>query len=400
MQFIRSDCLKPGMRLAKPIYNKNGVMLYERNSKLTPQGIESIRNFELIGIYILEPAEPVPPLSKEDIEFEQFQTIAVFQLRDCMKMIASGRQPEKLSSLIHSIISRYGSLDHKLNFTQNLRSPADYVYKHSISTAILAAMIANELRMPREFQESCVMAALLYDFGELLIPPEITEKTEPLTKEELKVVRECRKKGFDYLNPDIRTVSFPKDVLKIISQMIYLTNTNSTEPSERITRTNGTKLLQVAARFDRMTAMSLSEEPASELTAIRFLKEYPDDYEPKMIRALAKSINIIPRGSCVDLSNGQKAMVLEENLIDYSKPLVLDFSSNTVYDLRIPAVFEKVQVLDIMKTMDNRISIDEDTLKQFTADDHIKNVMNNFRKKQQRIAARRAKKKPVRKKLL
>ena len=58
MLFIRTDDLKPGMRLAKPIYNKLGVMLYDRDTRLTQQGIESIRNFELIGIYILEPAEP------------------------------------------------------------------------------------------------------------------------------------------------------------------------------------------------------------------------------------------------------------------------------------------------------------------------------------------------------
>lgn len=57
------------------------------DTRLTQQGIESIRNFELIGIYILEPAEPVPPLSDEDIAFEQFQTISMFQLRDCMDMI-------------------------------------------------------------------------------------------------------------------------------------------------------------------------------------------------------------------------------------------------------------------------------------------------------------------------
>ena len=56
MLFIRTDDLKPGMRLAKPIYNKLGVMLYDRDTRLTRQGIESIRNFELIGIYILEPA--------------------------------------------------------------------------------------------------------------------------------------------------------------------------------------------------------------------------------------------------------------------------------------------------------------------------------------------------------
>ena len=56
MIFVKADELKKGMRLAKPIYNKNGVMLYERDSRLTEQGIISIQNFGLIGIYVLEPA--------------------------------------------------------------------------------------------------------------------------------------------------------------------------------------------------------------------------------------------------------------------------------------------------------------------------------------------------------
>jgi len=82
MQFIRSEELRPGLRIAKPIYNKDGVLLYERNSRLTIPAINSIRNFDLIGIYILEPAEPVPPFTREDIEFEQAQTIYLFKLKD------------------------------------------------------------------------------------------------------------------------------------------------------------------------------------------------------------------------------------------------------------------------------------------------------------------------------
>ena len=64
MIFKRTDELKPGMRLAKPIYNKNGVLLYDRNTELTFPGINSIKNFGLIGVYILEPAEPLPPLTR------------------------------------------------------------------------------------------------------------------------------------------------------------------------------------------------------------------------------------------------------------------------------------------------------------------------------------------------
>lgn len=388
MQFVRTNDLKPGMRLAKPIYNKLGVMLYERDTQLTPQGIESIRNFELIGIYILEPAEPVPPLSEEDIAFEQFQTITMFQLRDCMNQIRDGKQPEKLPVLVQSIISQYGQMDHKLNFTQNLRSSADYVYKHAISTAILTAMLCHTLRMHGAFMETCVTAALLYDFGYLLVPEHIMEKTTPLTEEEAKIVRECRKLGFDRLNPSDGSIQFSQEVLKNISQIIYLTNAAAPDASQRINRTSGAKILQVADRFDRLTAMSLTSEPQSEVLAIKYLWEYPEQYDPKVVTALSQSIHILPRGACVDLSNGQKAMILEDNPQDYSKPLILQFSDNKLYDLRDPEVFNSIQIQDIMKTMDNRIAIDENTLKHFVADTHIREVANAFRAKQLRIAMR------------
>ena len=56
MLFVKVDELKPGMRLGKPIYNKNGVLLYDRDTKLTMQAIYGIKNFRLLGLYILEPA--------------------------------------------------------------------------------------------------------------------------------------------------------------------------------------------------------------------------------------------------------------------------------------------------------------------------------------------------------
>lgn len=126
MQFVKTADLKPGMRLAKPIYNKMGVLLYERDTLLTMQGINSIENFGLIGIFILEPAEPVPPLSREDLEFEQFQTIYVFKLKENMDRLQANQAPVSLSDLVRDIQTHYGSLDHKLNFAQNLRSSADF----------------------------------------------------------------------------------------------------------------------------------------------------------------------------------------------------------------------------------------------------------------------------------
>ena len=104
MQFVKTESLKMGMRLARPIYNKDGVLLYERNSKLTYQGMKSIKNFGLIGIYILEPAEPVPPMSAEDIEFERFQTMSVFAIKEELGRILQTKKAPKIQVIASNII--------------------------------------------------------------------------------------------------------------------------------------------------------------------------------------------------------------------------------------------------------------------------------------------------------
>ena len=169
MLFVKTEDLKPGMRLAKPIYNRLGVLLYERNTNLTPQGINSIKKFSLIGIYILEPAEPVPPLSEEDLRFEQFQTVYMFRLRDELSKLGKGNPPDKLYDLAQNILKEYGRLDHKINFSQNIRSSGDFVYKHGLNVAILCALITHKLGFAYEEQLAIVEAALLYDIGYLYL---------------------------------------------------------------------------------------------------------------------------------------------------------------------------------------------------------------------------------------
>lgn len=382
MQFIRTKDLKPGMRLAKPIYNQSGVLLYERDTKLTVQGITSIENFNLIGIFILEPAEPLPPLSQEEIEFEQFQTIYLFKLKDNIKQIQLQNPPETLSELVEDILQRYGSLNHKLHFTQNLRSSADFIYKHSISTAILSAMIANTLKLTHTEKTVLVYASLLYGLGYLTVPNSLLDKSTPLTEDDRHTIQLHLEKGYQLLQSVHGNFQLPDISLEMIHRFIF-TNRKELLSDSSISPVTLKLLsiLSVAVEFDQLTAMNLNQTPMSEIAAIRRLQVLPDLYPSKVVSALAKCIHILPTGCCIDLSNGSKALVLEENPDDFSRPLVLDFLSNKVWDLSDDEVFHEIHIVDTMKTMDNRIKIDQETLKQFTADETIRALAERFRRR-------------------
>lgn len=386
MKFVRTDHLKAGMRLAKPIYNKNGVLLYDRNSVLTEPGIISARNFGLVGVYVLEPAEPVPPLSREDLEFEQLQTVYIFQLRECLDLIAKRKRIEPLPKLLNNIIQHYGALDHRVNFNQNLRSSEDFMYKHAISTAILVSMISSRLHYDHQQQITLAAAALLYDIGYSHVPKNILDKeSDTLSTSDREVLQHSLERGIEPLGMHRSDFDFFPRALALMQAYVYADYPEKLAimPDEELQ--GMVKILRVADQFDQMTAMNIGHEPVSEISAMKLLSADATRYDKQIVATLAECIHIVPQAANIDLSTGDKGIVLVENATNYMRPVILRLGDNKIYDLSSEADFRKIQILDIMKTMDNRISVDEETLKQFVPDEKLKELTAHFRERLQKI---------------
>lgn len=372
MIFVKVDDLKTGMRLGKPIYNKNGVLLYDRDTKLTMQAIFGIKNFNLMGLYILEPAEPLPPMSEDDINFERFQTMAVFSIREDLDLIAMGKKDKGLDWLVSLVMKNYGVLDHKINFVQSLRSSEDFVYKHVLNVAILSSLIAGQLGVKGGRLNQIVKAAVLHDIGVMRlkevpdgadVDPEIRKVIKSNTDDILRVYG-----GLD------------DEVLRLISQMqeIYVREGTGDTIPEALKMNVNANILYIADTYDRMTAMKSAAEPTSEVLAIRYLLDNEDRFEPMIVNALIKAINILYPGVCVELKvtkkeitgevveRTEKGLVIKGNDDAIFEPMVIEFRTNNLYDLSLPSVKSEVQISDVMKTMDNRIQLDRDLLDQFS----------------------------------
>ncbi len=392
MIFVKTEDLKAGMRLAKPVYNRLGVLLYDRESELSAQAISSVQNFGLIGVYVLEPAEPAPPISPEEIAFERFQTIYIFRLKEALEQIQEGKRPKDLYSLAETIIQEYGALNYKFPFSQNLRSKEDYYYKHCLNVAILCAMISHVLKLDHENTVATVTAALLHDIGMLSLPDEIQDKNEKnLSQADIEIINHYMQQGYQLLQPITNPYDIPSLALRTVGQVCQIYYHPDHPQSHRIRFTIPSRILLLANAYDTMTAMNTNSAPTSDLYAIEFLKKHPEYYDTDVLTGLTESIQIIPRGCCVELSNGQKAMVVEENLQDFMAPVLLQFSDNRIIDLSHPETAKRLQIVEIMKTMDNRIKIDEETLKHFSTDRHLVSELEKIRRKRPRPQ----KKKPI-----
>ena len=390
MKFYKPQELKAGMRLAKQIYNKQGVLLYERGSVLTEQIITSIQNFGLLGVLILEPAEPLPPISEEEREFEQLQTSYMFRLRDCLIAISKGTNPEDFPALISAIYQKFGTINHRAAFSQTIRSSEDYNYKHSVCLAILSAMTAHQLNFTPEETSNLIAAALLADFGYLYVPKTIMAKRDDdLSSMDLLSIEQYRTKAFHLLQQETNPFGLRDRTFATLTEFLKVPRKENPDLDTSSFNLN-TKILMVADKYDRMTAMSLNYEPVTPIKALRHLEACSSLYEPAVVRAFSRALAFLPVGQCVELNTDHQGLVIGENPNDIFRPLVLDFKSNKVLDLDNPNLREVLEVNDLMTSMDMRYICDEETLKQFVPDERLQVMTRRIRLRLERAKKREA----------
>ena len=105
---------------------------------------------------------------------------------------------------------------------------------------------------------------------------------------------------------------------------------------------------------------------SSEIVAIRHLMNDEIEYNPDVVDALLSSINILQPGVCVEMTNGDRGLVIAANNNNVLEPFVLSFRDNKVHNLGDSSESKELQIKDIMKTMDNRHVVDNDMLAQYT----------------------------------
>lgn len=360
MQFVKTEDLKVGMRLARPIYSKKGVLLFERNSKLSAFAIDSVRNFGLLGIYILEPAEPLPPMSEEDLEFERFQTQTIYSIQKEIQNILDDNKhvSVQIQMLSDLVIKEFGHLDGKFNFYQNLRSKEDYVYRHSFNVAVLCALMCHAMNLRRDEQLQTVMAAMVHDIGKIQLGGDLICRDD-LTDEERHQIYHEQTNSADMIEKAFNPNG--AGIRRVCTQAAMIQNQCAPAALHKLIM--GARILTVANRYDEMTAMTIGGETKSEVMAIQELLEYPDIYDPQVVNALIRSVNILFPGVSVELNTGDRALVLVENAESILRPTVLCFSDNTILDLS-QRLYNDIRIVDIMKTLDNRCIMDEESLKK------------------------------------
>jgi HD-GYP domain-containing protein (c-di-GMP phosphodiesterase class II) len=182
--------------------------------------------------------------------------------------------------------------------------------KSAVNTAVLAALIAEELKLPDPRITAVVSGALLHDAGMLRLPQGILTKRGVLSKAELEQIQTHPLHSYQIVCKELQ---YPEAVgLVALQHHERWDGTGYPRQLAGAAIDIGARIVSVADAFEAM----VSEKPyRNSMVGYRAMKNLLSDnsrrFDPNVLRAFIKTLGIYPIGSIVLLNNGAVARVTD-----------------------------------------------------------------------------------------
>jgi HD-GYP domain-containing protein (c-di-GMP phosphodiesterase class II) len=225
---------------------------------------------------------------------------------------------ERIKQLIDMVKSGRDAI---LRYPEFVYPSENYMYVHSVNSAILALAIGELMKLPPHRMIELGLAALLHDIGMLKLPDAVYLKEDDLTDKEFQLVRANTTLGYKILK------GFS------VSEEIALA---AEEHHERLDGSGYPKALSgdkisfysrivaVVCSYDAITSKRLFKtQNDSHAAVMELLKGRNTSYDEKVIHSLIVCVSAYPLGSPVLLSDDSIGRVTKTNPESPRFPFVL-----------------------------------------------------------------------------
>jgi len=244
-----------------------------------------------------------------------------------------------------------------------IREKDTYLLEHSLNVAILLANFGTHIGLDVEQIQELALSGFLHDIGKIKIDDEILHKPGPLNDQEMTIMRDHVYYGTKVLvemgipNSIVRTIGEHHERLDGYGYPEGLRG-------EEITRFG--RMIAIVDTYDAITADRCYKVGMSSKKALQILlKDAPEKYDEELVTQFVQCIGIFPAGSLVKLNNEKIAMVLKQNPVHATKPLVKVFYSirGNHYlepkELDLAAVSNGVKIVDAVIASDYKLDFNK-----------------------------------------
>lgn len=280
------------------------------------------------------------------------------RMKDCQRDLASAAKSvrsissamrsrpaaaaEEASRLVERIVGRMPPSAEIAIHLMNDSDNGEEVYHHSLNVALLAMMLARELKVGEAGLRAVGMGALFHDIGKLELPTQITRKTTALTRPEANLLETHVPKGVEMA----ARAGLPEIVQTIVAQHHECADGSGYPRGLRGEQVAApSRIVCVVNAFDELCNPSDPTRARTPHEALSLLYgQQRSRFDAKVLATFVRCMGIYPPGTVVGLSNGLLGMVVSVNSSRPLKPTVM------VFDLAMPR--DKPLVVDLENEKD------------------------------------------------
>ena len=203
-----------------------------------------------------------------------------------------------------------------------LKRKDNYTYTHVLSCSLLAVILGKQLMLEKGELQKLALAASLFDIGKTHVPDELLVKSGPMTAAELSLLRRHVEFGVKVLK---ETRDIDESTINA-ARYHHERHDGSGYPEGRVGRDIPlfARIVGLVDTYDAMTSTRVYRSAMSHESAIRELYELRDKhFQPELIEHLIQCLGTYPAGTLVELTTGEVAIVVEQNLVRRLRPKVM-----------------------------------------------------------------------------
>ncbi len=350
--FVATRMLQSGMKIDQSIIDGTSRVLIARGAILDDFLIQGLRKLGISGVYIREGEEevmessadePVAPATLETIEklkVEDRTSVSISEsvrarVAEGVSFLYSNTDSEMLADttkdITNDLMKAIDENDAIAVDISALKVSDEYTFKHSVDVATMSMIVAKKLGMSKDEIYDIGIAGLLHDIGKSKVPNEILNKPGRLTDEEFEIMKQHAVFGYRILQENKEIKESIKLAVLQHHEKINSKGYPMGVSAEQITPF--AKILSVVDIYDALVTERPYKQGFSPRDAVEMLMAMTAELDIVSLRGFLGSVILYPVGTTVELSNGERARVVENYEEAILRPKVVGLKTGRIYDL-------------------------------------------------------------------
>jgi putative nucleotidyltransferase with HDIG domain len=206
-----------------------------------------------------------------------------------------------------------------------LRKRDEYTYMHSVAVCALMVALGREMGLDEDTCREAGLAGLLHDLGKAKMPEGILAKPGKLTQEEFSIIRTHPRRGYELLAEARGATDRVIDVTLHHHERIDGTGYPDQLPRAKISLFS--RMGAVCDVYDAITSHRAYKARWDPAESIERMESWRGHFDDDILQSFVKTVGIFPIGAIVRLQSQRVAIVFEQNVGAYTKPIVQVFYS-------------------------------------------------------------------------